>query len=133
MRTQKQLEVTKRLVPYREDGTGKAAIMHSANSVSGACPYGCGNTLELIDNEVICIDANCPHPTAIHDLLINGGDHRHIVNIVPNPATDGFEVTIQHPLMERCAGELFSCGVKATQFFGLTPGTYYTDSDGGLL
>lgn len=64
------------------------------------CPMGCGETLGFMS--LLCTSENCPRPTAAKDIL-SDRETEHIVRV------EDYGWSIQHPLRERLAGELFNC------------------------
>lgn len=91
--------------------------------IKGFCPFGCGETLFIgTENRILCSKLSCPQPEAVDMLLQEAKETRHIVNIVERGS-----ITIQHPVMERCGGELFSCTVTPRLFIGTSVGRYYYD------
>lgn len=76
-----------------------------SSKVQGYCPMGCGKTLFLGDGGyVTCSLLGCPNPSAVSDLL-ETRETEHVVRLWAD------DFTIQHPLRERVAGELFDCDV----------------------
>lgn len=75
--------------------------------VAGYCPMGCGRTLFLgSSGHVTCSYLPCPNPTAV-DTLLDNAETEHVVLL------DANTFTVQHPLRERLAGELWECGLHA--------------------
>lgn len=71
--------------------------------VKGCCPMGCGDTLFLgTGGYVTCSLIGCPDPSAASEIL-EDPETEHIV------VFDEKGFTVQHPLRERLAGELFDC------------------------
>lgn len=76
-----------------------------AETVTGYCPLGCGETLFLGDGgHVTCGRLDCPRPDAVSDLL-HDAETEHIVSF----GTDGF--TVRHPLRERLDDALMRCAL----------------------
>jgi hypothetical protein len=75
-----------------------------SDKVQGRCPWCGGNSLFLgSGGYVTCSHSECDNPSGITDLL--DGETEHIVVLRDN------DFTIQHPMRERLAGELFECGL----------------------
>lgn len=78
--------------------------------VTGYCPMGCGETLEIVVaaplDRVLCGASGCPRPTAMEEIMADP-QTEHIVGFDDN----GF--AIQHPLRERLEGGLFACSFHA--------------------
>lgn len=75
--------------------------------VAGFCPMGCGETLqlaELVGGQVVCLDENCPRPTAAAELLADR-ETDHIVELGET------EFTVRHPLRERLDDALMECSL----------------------
>jgi hypothetical protein len=71
--------------------------------ISGYCPMGCGETLELaVGGTVGCGHALCPCPDAVARILADP-ETEHIVDLQP----DGY--SIKHPLAERINDALLDC------------------------
>lgn len=80
-------------------------IKHAYPDVQGYCPMGCGETLLLGEGGyVTCSWIECPDPEAVTKLLAVKPETDHIVLFAED---DGF--TLQHPVRERIAGNLFDC------------------------
>lgn len=73
-----------------------------ATAVRGYCPMGCGETLNRIDQQVICTADECPRPTAAKEIL-SDTETEHVVEFTMT----GF--TIRHPLRERLDDGLLRC------------------------
>jgi hypothetical protein len=97
------------------------------------CPMGCGETLHLMQTDVIlCLKRGCPKPDAAHQLL-SGPETEHVVAF----GTDS--LTVIHPLRDRL-GDLPFCPVheacnRLNGPPGGIPGRYRVkmDNEGGLI
>ena len=74
--------------------------------VSGYCPMGCGQTLEVWYGHIACSWQGCPRPDAVSTLL-KDRETEHIAEF------DGKGFSLQHPLRERLGGDLFGCDMHA--------------------
>jgi hypothetical protein len=71
------------------------------------CPMGCGDTVHTdYDQDISCRAPNCPDPDAIEKLL-SDPETEHTVHLTE----DSF--IVKHPLRERLAEDLFTCGLHA--------------------
>lgn len=92
--------------------------------VTGLCPMGCGDTLYLAAKGVLeCTSPICPDPDAATAILLDP-ETEHLVRL------EGDGWSCRHPIRERLANELLSCGVgDAVQIMlrwpgGVRDGTY---------
>lgn len=71
--------------------------------LKGYCPMGCGQTLfAATEGHITCSLLGCPDPTAV-DTILEDREHEHVVVI------EAATFSVQHPLGERVAGQLFDC------------------------
>lgn len=96
-------------------------------TVRGFCPMGCGETLYLDDDHVMCGYQLCPRPGAAGEILAEPlADHVVIFDEV------GF--TIRHPLRERLDGQLEDCELHGWCLSRgsppVAPGKYRVPTDG---
>lgn len=70
--------------------------------VVGHCPVGCGQTLALVSNEVVCSEPDCPRPRASTEILLDS-ETEHVVQL------ERTEFTVRHPLRERLDDALLVC------------------------
>lgn len=76
--------------------------------VGGYCPFGCGSTLYLSDQDpsgiIRCSSGDCPDPIAAW-ILLSDSEVEHIITFT----TTGF--IVRHPLRERIDDKLMQCQV----------------------
>jgi hypothetical protein len=98
--------------------------MSTPMSVRGFCPLGCGETLVLLGEEVMCFQAECPNPYAVTAIL---GDQEteHVVRV------DDGGATIRHPIRERIEDALMDCHLTLNWRARLKPyGLYRVTGEG---
>lgn len=74
--------------------------------VGGCCPMGCGETLALRDGQIACLGTDCPEPAAVATILADP-ETDHLVRI------NETSFSVRHPLRERLADALLTCGLTA--------------------
>lgn len=81
--------------------------------ITGFCPMGCGETLYLDGSHIECCNKECPQSDAV-SLILEDRESEHIVEL-------GLKTFIvRHPLRERLADALMSCGLN--DWIALQPG-----------
>jgi hypothetical protein len=95
--------------------------------VAGWCPMGCGETLILSRDHVICSWLTCPDPGRA-DALLGERETEHVVLLRER------DFVIQHPLREH-RDELFECDLmqRLNELPGppMPPGRYRVHPEGG--
>jgi len=83
-----------------------AGLIPAPRAVTGYCPMGCGQTLNLIAGTVLCTAPDCPDCQRLTTIMADQ-ECEHIVEL------GEARFTVKHPLRERANDELLTCGIDA--------------------
>jgi hypothetical protein len=90
------------------------------HKVAGVCPMGCGESLWLVGDTVMCLARECPRMMAAAELLNLSPEH--FVTF------DEWGFTIEHPVRERIEGTTHDCpldrDLRAAEWPPVPPGRY---------